>query len=148
MVNNPSPIVVFDGECALCNGFVAWLIRHDSRGHFLIAGSAGDVGAAVVAAAGLDSQITASTLLVWDGTAHVRSGAIVAVARGLQWPWRAVAGVRVFPRFLRDAVYRYVASRRPRMSTDDPSCGVPPADLVTLWRSRLASVADVHASRD
>ena len=148
MVTNSSPIVVFDGECALCNGFVAWLIRHDSRGHFLIAGSAGDVGAAVVAAAGLDSQITASTLLVWDGTAHVRSGAIVAVATGLQWPWRAVAGVRVVPRFLRDAVYRYVAARRPRLSADDPSCGVPPADLVVLWRSRLASVADVHASKE
>jgi len=144
MVTNPSPIVVFDGECALCNGFVAWLIRHDSRGHFLIAGSAGEVGAAVVAAAGLDSQITASTLLVWDGTAHVRSGAIIAVARALPWPWRAVAGIRVVPRFLRDAAYRYVASRRPRMRADDPTCGVPPADLATLWKLRLASVADVR----
>ena len=147
-MNNPSPIVVFDGECALCNGFVAWLICHDSRGQFLIAGSASEVGAAVVAAAGLDSQITASTLLVWDGTAHVRTGAVIAVARGLPWPWRAVAGVRVVPRFLRDAVYRSVASRRPRLSADDPACGVPPADLTVLWRSRLASVADVHARRE
>lgn len=147
-MSNSSPIVVFDGECALCNGFVAWLIRHDSRGHFLIAGSAGDVGAAVVAAAGLDSRITASTLIVWDGTAHVRSGAIVAVARGLPWPWRAVAGIRVVPRFLRDAIYRYVALRRPRVSADDPSCGVPPADLEALWRSRLASLADVRLSTD
>jgi predicted DCC family thiol-disulfide oxidoreductase YuxK len=145
VVSNHSPIVVFDGECALCNGFVAWLIRHDTRGHFLIAGSAGDVGAAVVAAAGLDPHITASTLLVWDGTSHVRSEAIIAVARGLQWPWRAVAGIRLVPRVLRDAVYRYVASRRPRMVADDPSCGVPPADLVAMWRSRLASVADVRA---
>ncbi|NYI40915.1 thiol-disulfide oxidoreductase DCC family protein [Demequina lutea] len=144
-MSNPSPIVVFDGECALCNGFVAWLIRHDARGHFLIAGSAGDVGAAVVAAAGLDSRITASTLLVWDGTAHVRSGAIIAVARGLPWPWRVVAGIRVVPRFLRDAAYRYVASRRPRMRAEDPACGVPPADLVALWRSRLASIGDVRA---
>jgi len=144
VVSKPPPIVVFDGECALCNGFVAWLIRHDSRGHFLIAGSAGDVGAAVVAAAGLDPLITASTLLVWDGRAHVRSEAIIAVAKGLQWPWRAIAGIRVVPRFLRDAAYRYVASRRPRMLADDPACGVPPADLVALWRSRLASMADVR----
>jgi predicted DCC family thiol-disulfide oxidoreductase YuxK len=148
LVSNGSPIVVFDGECALCNGFVAWLIRHDSRGHFLIAGSAGDVGVAVVAAAGLDSHITSSTLLMWNGTAHVRSGAIIAVARGLPWPWRAVTGIRLIPRFVRDAVYRYVASRRPRMRADDPSCGVPPADLVTLWRSRLATAADVRASSD
>lgn len=144
-MTEPHPIVVFDGECALCNGFVAWLIRHDSRGYFLIAGSAGEVGAAVVAAAGLDATITQSTLIVWDGKAHLRSRAIIAVARGLPWPWRAVAGIRVVPEFLRDAAYRFIASRRPRVAADDPSCGVPPADLVALWRSRLASVADVGA---
>jgi len=143
-VSDTSPIVVFDGECALCNGFVAWLVTHDPRGHFRIAGSAGDVGAAVVAAAGLDSQITASTLLVWDGKAHVRSAAIIAVARGLPWPWRAIAGIRVVPRVLRDAAYGFIATRRPRMSADDPACGVPPPKLVELWRSRLASIADVR----
>ncbi|NTV39826.1 MAG: DUF393 domain-containing protein [Demequinaceae bacterium] len=144
-MNEPHPIVVFDGECALCNGFVSWLIRHDTRGRFLIAGSAGEVGAAVLDAAGLDARIAASTLIVWDGSAHVRSRALIAVARGLPWPWRAIAGIRLIPGFVRDAVYRFIADRRPRVHADDPSCGVPPAHLVALWRSRLASVDDVLA---
>ena len=144
-MNNQSPIVVFDGECALCNGFVAWLIRHDPRGHFLIAGSAGDVGAVVMAAAGLDAHIASSTLIVWDGTVHVRSRAIIAIARGLPWPWRAVTAIRVVPSFVRDAVYGFIAARRPRMHADDPACGVPPTRLVALWRSRLATLADVGA---
>ncbi len=144
-MNNQSPIVVFDGECALCNSFVAWLIRHDRHGHFLITGSAGDVGAAVMAAAGLESDVAASTLIVWNGTVHVRSGAIIAIARGLPWPWRAVAGIRVIPRFVRDGVYRLIAARRPPMHADDPACGVPPAPLVTLWRSRLATLADIRS---
>jgi len=143
-VNAPRPIVVFDGECALCNGFVAWLVRHDKSAHFLIAGSAGEVGAAVVAAAGLDATITASTLLVWDGTAHLRSDAVIAVARGLPWPWRAAVTMRVAPRGLRDAVYRFVAARRPRMEADDPACGVPPLALAQAWRSRLATLDDVR----
>lgn len=136
-------IVVFDGECALCNGFVAWLIRHDTGGLFLIAGSAGEVGRAIVARAQLEPEITASTLLVWDGAAHLRSNAVVAVARGLPWPWRGAALMRVVPLAWRDAVYRYIAARRPRMPADDPACGVPPIDLVVLWRSRLATMADV-----
>ncbi len=144
-MNNQSPIVVFDGECALCNGFVAWLIRHDRRGHFLIAGSAGDVGAAVMAAAGLDSHVASSTLIVWDGTVHVRSSAIIAIAKRLPWPWRAVTAIRVVPKVVRDGVYRFIAARRARMHADDPACGVPPARLVTLWRSRLATLADVRA---
>ena len=138
-----SPIVVFDGECGLCNGFVAWLVRHDGGARFLLAGSAGEVGKAVVERAGLDAAITQSTLLVWDGTAHLRSDAIVAVARGLPWPWRAAAALRWVPRPLRDGAYRWVAARRPRVEAEDPACGVPPAALVNVWRSRLATLADV-----
>ncbi|MCB2412026.1 DCC1-like thiol-disulfide oxidoreductase family protein [Demequina sp. TTPB684] len=136
-------IVVFDGECALCNGFVAWLVRHDTHERFLLAGSAGEVGAAVVAKAGLAPEITASTLLVWDGRAHVQSDAVIAVARGVPWPWRAAAAMRIVPPPWRDAVYRFVASRRPRMDAEDPSCGVPPADLVHAWRARLATLEDL-----
>lgn len=137
------PLVIFDGECALCNGFVAWLIRHDARGAFLIAGSAGEVGRAAVLAAGLPDGITASTLVVWDGRAYCRSDAVIRVARGLPWPWRAATALRAIPRPVRDAAYRAIAARRPRMTADDPACGVPPASLVTAWRSRLATLDDV-----
>ena len=137
------PIVVFDGQCGLCNGFVAWLIRHDAAGQFVIAGSAGYVGKAVVARAGLEPDITASTLLVWDGTANLRSNAVVAVARGLPFPWRMAAAMRIVPVAWRDALYRFVARRRPRIDVEDPACGVPPPDLVKQWRERLATLEDI-----
>ena len=139
-----SPIVVFDGECALCNGFVAWLLRHDRRGVFLISGSNGEVGRAVVSAAGLTHQITASTIVVWDGSrALLRSDAVLAIVRQLGWPWRAAGVARVLPRAWRDRVYRAIAQRRARLEAQDPSCGVPPAHLVGLWRSRLATASDL-----
>lgn len=143
-MSTPRPIVVFDGECGLCNGFVAWLITHDRHARFLIAGSAGDVGKAVVARAGLPTETTRSTLLVWDGTAHTQSAAVVAVARGLPWPWKAAATIWCVPAPWRDAAYRFIAARRPRVDADDPACGVPPPALATLWRSRLASLADIR----
>lgn len=143
------PIVVFDGECALCNGFVAWLIRRDTRARFLIAGSAGEVGKAVVAAAGLEGAVTASTIVVWDGTRGlVRSDAVLAIARELGWPWRAASAARLLPRRWRDAAYREVAKRRARLDAEDAACGVPPAELVTSWRERLATIADVPGARD
>ena len=138
------PIVVFDGECALCNGFVGWLIRRDTRAVFLIAGSSGDVGKAVVTAAGLEGALTASTIVVWNGSRGlIRSDAIVAIARELPWPWRVVSWGRVVPRAWRDRLYRYVAARRSRVDAEDAACGVPPADLVAAWRARLATINDV-----
>jgi len=138
------PIVVFDGECALCNGFVAWLIRHDRTAVFLIAGSSGEVGKAVVAAAGLEGSLTASTIVVWDGARGlIRSDAVLAILSQLGWPWRAAAVARVVPRAWRDAVYRTIAKRRARLDAEEPECGVPPADLVAAWRARLATMDDV-----
>jgi len=139
------PIVVFDGECALCNGFVAWLIQHDPNAVFLIASSAGDVGKAVVAAAGLEGGLTASTIVVWDGTRGlIRSNAVLAIATRLGWPWRALGALRVVPRAWRDAGYQAIAKRRARVRAQDPACGVPPAQLVAAWRARLATAQDVE----
>jgi len=138
------PIVVFDGECALCNGFVAWLIRHDKRAQFLIAGSSGEVGRAVVAAAGLEGTVVASTIVVWDGSRGlVRSDAVLAILRRLGWPWRAAVIARPIPRSWRDSVYATIAKRRARLEAEEPECGVPPAELVKEWRARLATMADV-----
>lgn len=138
--------MIFDGECALCNGTVAWLVRRDRRCRFLLAGSAGEVGREAVRRAGLPAETTRSTLVVVsDGTAALRSDAVVAIARGLGWPWKAAVAGRIVPRAVRDRVYRFVADRRPPMEADDPSCGVPPARLADEWRLRLATRDDVAA---
>ena len=112
---------------------------------FLIAGQSGDVGKAVVAAAGLEGALTASTIVVWDGSRGlIRSDAILAIAcqcsagRG-EWS----RGARVVPRAWRDASTQFVATRRARVDAEEPACGVPPADLVAAWRARLATASDV-----
>jgi len=137
-------VVVFDGECGLCNGFVAWLVRRDRPGRFLLAGSAGDVGAAVLRAAGMPHELTESTIVLWDGQrARIRSDAVLAIMAGLPWPWKALAAGRAVPRPLRDRLYGFVAARRPRVDAEDPACGVPPPALVERWRARLATTADI-----
>ncbi len=129
-------------RCAI--GTVAWLVRRDRHRRFLLAGSAGEVGREAVRRAGLPAEVTRSTLVVVrDGEASLRSDAVVAIARTLGWPWRALAAARVVPRGLRDRAYRFVADRRPPMEAEDPACGVPPARLVGEWKARLATMADL-----
>lgn len=137
-------IVVFDGECGLCNGFVAWLVRHDREERFLLAGSAGEVGREAIHRAALPADIGASTIVYLDGSVvRTRSDAVLAIMRGLPAPWSAVGAARLIPRSWRDRVYLAVASRRARVHAEDPACGVPPADLVKRWTSRLATIDDL-----
>ena len=143
-----SPIVVFDGECALCNGFVTWLIKHDTRAVFLIAGSAGDVGRAAIIAGGLDPDLARSTIVLVDGSGtRIRSDAVLGILSTLGWPWKAAGIARILPRRWRDAAYSAVARRRARISAEDPACGVPPTELVSEWRRRLATMQDIPAVR-
>ncbi|WP_062079143.1 thiol-disulfide oxidoreductase DCC family protein [Demequina globuliformis] len=146
MSTRARPVVVFDGDCGLCNGFVAWLIRHDPHGRFLIAGSAGEVGRSALAAMGLGSHVADSTLVVAtvDGP-RLRSDAVAEVAGGLGWPWRAATAMRVVPRGVRDSVYDQIAKRRPRREAEDSACGTPPPALARQWRARLATQHDVAA---
>jgi len=152
-------IVVFDGECGLCNGFVAWLIRRDRAGKYLLAGSAGDVGREVIRQADLPADIGDSTIVLWRGLvagadgdadaagnkppALTRSDAVIEILAGLPLPWRLARAGRIVPRSWRDRVYAAVAARRPRIDAEDPACGVPPPALVKLWRQRLATLEDV-----
>lgn len=140
------PIVVFDGDCGLCNGFVAWLIRHDPQARFLITGSDGPVGRAALAAMGLPSSIGDSTLVVATSTGpRLRSDAVAEVLSQLGWPWRAGAALAWLPRRARDRVYDAIARRRPRQPAEDAACGTPPPGLVKEWRARLATEQDVAA---
>lgn len=148
-MTSATAIVVFDGECGLCNGFVAWLIRHDHQARFLIAGSAGEPGRDALEAAGLPPSIAASSLVVWDGArAHVRSAAVLCIVAGLGRPWRWLGWFTAVPPRWRDAAYDAVARRRPRTTAEDPACGNPPPALVRAWRERLASVDDVRRLSD
>lgn len=137
-------VVVFDGDCGLCNGFVSWLIVHDQEGQFRVTGSAGELGVRAVALAGLDADTTRSSIVLYhDGAAMTRSDAVIAIVGSLGFPWSLARVARVAPRSLRDRVYGVVASRRRGTEAAEPACGIPPAHLVALWRSRLATQEDL-----
>ncbi|WP_297081117.1 thiol-disulfide oxidoreductase DCC family protein [uncultured Demequina sp.] len=146
MDSHARSIIMFDGDCGLCNGFIAWLIRRDRHERFLIAGSAGEVGAAALETAGLSTEMAASTLVLARGDQpRLRSDAVAAIAAELPWPWRAASAIHWLPRAWRDGVYNAVAKRRPYRPAEDPACGTPPPELVAAWRARLATLADVEA---
>lgn len=142
-------VIVFDGECGLCNGFVAWLIVRDRRGAFAVTGSAGELGAAALAAGGVHEAMAQSTIVVVKpgGKALTHSTAVLRILSALPLPWSLARVGFAVPRGLRDRVYRAFAKRRSRVSADDAACGVPPAHLVDLWHTRLATAADIDALR-
>ena len=114
MRDYPRPLLLFDGGCALCNGTVRWLLRRDRQGRLHYAPLASDLGRRLLLEHGLPAE-SDTVVLIDEQGAHRRSESVWRVLRLLPWPWRALSVVRVIPRFLRDAVYRFIARIRFRV---------------------------------
>lgn len=118
-------IIVFDGVCHLCNGWVRFLLRHDRRARFRFASMQSGAGRGLLAAHGIDPDDPASFLLLEAGIARTDSDAILRVLAALGWPWRAAALLRIVPSALRDPVYRWIARNRYRLFGRRDACSMP-----------------------
>lgn len=118
-------IVVFDGVCVLCNGWVDFLLRRDRRGRFRFAAMQSPAGRRLLAGHGLDPDDPASFLLLDAQGAHTDSEAILRLLVRLGGPWKAAAAGWLLPRAWRDALYRQVARNRHRWFGRRPACRLP-----------------------
>lgn len=119
-----APVIVFDGVCVLCNGWVRFLLEHDRDGRYRFAAMQSPAGRVLLQRHGLDADDPVSFLLVADGSAWTDTEAIVRVLHGLGGYWRLAAGVRLVPASLRDRLYRLVARNRYRWF-GTTTCHVP-----------------------
>lgn len=122
-------IVLFDGVCSLCNGFVDFLIRRDRQARLLFGTLQSDRARELLE--GQDVEIAeglATVVLVTEHGVLVRSDAALRTLELLGGRWRWVGKLRVLPRPLRDAVYRLVAKHRYRIFGRRDSCRLPTPD--------------------
>ncbi|HEV8695670.1 MAG TPA: thiol-disulfide oxidoreductase DCC family protein [Lysobacter sp.] len=125
---SPGAVIVFDGGCALCNGWVKFLLRHDHRQRYRFAAMQSDSGRALLAAHGLDPDYPVSFLLIEDGRAWMDTDAICLVVAGLGGLWRATNALKLVPRKVRDPLYRLIARNRYRWFGRYDTCLVPPPE--------------------
>ncbi len=128
----PRAVIVFDGVCVLCNGWVGFLLRHDRRERYRFAAMQGATGRRLLADNGLDPDDPLSFLLVeYDLDVAPRvstdSEAVRRVLVGLGGIWRLAALSALLPRALRDPLYRLFARNRYRWFGRHDACTVPDA---------------------
>ena len=124
-----SAIIVFDGVCVLCNGWVRFLLRHDRRGLYRFAAMQSTCGRQLLQAHGLDPDDPQSFLLIDAEGAWMDTDAIRRVLAGLGGIWRAVAMLLgLVPGPLRDRAYRVTARNRYRWFGRRAQCLLPAAD--------------------
>lgn len=135
-----SPVIFYDGDCGLCNGFVGFTLARDSHGLFRFASLQGETFAARIrkaVPAGADPDRSGAgfpggagtamaSMVLWDGAAmHYKSEAVLRAIERLGGPWTLARPLRALPRPWRDSVYDLVARNRYRWFGKGGACPLP-----------------------
>ncbi len=108
------PIIVFDGECALCSGFVRFVLERDASKRFRLLPAQSALGAALYAHYGKKRGDYETHILIESGVATYKSDAAIRVLDFLGMPWSLARASRVLPLSWRDALYDLIARNRIR----------------------------------
>ena len=122
-------MILFDGLCNLCNGFVQFVIARDPAQRFQF-GALQSAGARhALASTPHTTPVSDSVVLIDEGRVFTRSTAALRIARHLTFPWPLAYLFIVVPRPLRDWIYDRVASHRYGWFGQRDRCLVPSPEI-------------------
>lgn len=140
VMDAPSPVILFDGECGLCNRVVRLLLRWDRKKRLRFSPLQGYLGQAFLRAHGLPTKELSTLVFVpdWEHRERpdyaLRSSAVIAALRQ-GGDVTAVLGwlLWLVPKPIRDWGYRMVGRVRFKIWGSWRACPLPRPE----WRSRI-----------
>lgn len=125
----PQPLIMFDGVCNLCSGWVRFCLAHERGTALRFAAMQSATGQAVLRGLGLPLDVYQSFLFVEEGVVHAKSAGFFRMLRYLRQPWPWLRLARVLPRPVCDWGYDRIARNRYRLFGRQDRCMVPALHL-------------------
>jgi predicted DCC family thiol-disulfide oxidoreductase YuxK len=103
-------IVLYDGECALCNRTVSFLIKADRNQKLKFAPLGGVTAKILNINEFADGE--ASVVFYNNEKVHYKSTAILYIILELPLPWKLFYVFKIVPTFIRDYCYKVIGKNR------------------------------------
>lgn len=123
-IHNSYSVVFFDGLCNLCDGFISYIVKVANPDLIKIASLQGETAAMLFK----NKDLPDSIIFFENGVAYFKSEAVLRIGKKLGGPHRILANCCfVFPAFLRDFIYDWIAKRRYSFFGKKETCRLPTA---------------------
>ncbi len=126
-------IVLFDGVCNLCSSSVQFILKRDKRDQFLFGSLQGNYGQGILKKYGMPQNEFNSFMLLEEDNLYTKSSGALRMLKHLGGAWSLLYAFIIVPKFIRDAVYNFVATNRYKWFGKKEECWLPK----TEWKKKF-----------
>ncbi|HIP48891.1 MAG TPA: thiol-disulfide oxidoreductase DCC family protein [Lutibacter sp.] len=127
-------IILFDGVCNLCNSSVQFVLKHDKKQNFVFAALQSDVARELLLHYPKEIIEKDSIILIQNKKIHTESTAALLIAKEFTGLWKGFQFFWIFPKFLRDFVYRIIAKNRYKWFGKKKACMIPDKSVMDRFK--------------
>lgn len=118
-----SNIILFDGECNLCNHTVQFIIKRDPKKIFKFTSLQSAIGKQLIQKHQIDSKNIDSVILLENKKVYLKSKAAMRMAKSLKGIYPIFYyGSLLLPLFVKDGIYDFIARNRYKWFGTRQSC--------------------------
>jgi len=132
-IDTTDPILLFDGVCNLCNGFVQFSIKRDQSGKIKYAALQSEAGQQLLRRANMPPDQLATVVLIEKDQVFTHSDVGLRLVRQFGGLWPVLSVFSILPRFIRDNIYNWIAKNRYRFFGKKEVCMMPQPE----WEDRF-----------
>ncbi|MFD2203965.1 thiol-disulfide oxidoreductase DCC family protein [Shivajiella indica] len=118
-------IILFDGVCNLCNDAVDFIIKRDKKNKYKFVSLQDGIAQKLLENYKLTEGFPDSILLVRGNDVFSKSRAALEISKNLSGFWPIFYTLILFPGFLRDPIYDWIARNRYKWFGKKETCRLP-----------------------
>jgi len=136
------PILLFDGVCNLCNGYVKFVLERDTHERFRFGSLQSDVADELLDRCDLPADYNDSLVLIEGSNCFTESSAVVRMGRHFDGTFGLLGALGVVPKPIRDIVYRFVADHRYEWFGKQDRCMAPDPNVESRFIDAVAEESE------
>ena len=129
MFNHNTKIILFDGVCNLCKGFVRFTIKKDPNAKFKFASLQSTIGQSLLTKFSLPKDNFDSLVYISGDNYFLKSSAVLNILKEFGGIWKVFYVFIFIPKFIRDFIYDIVAKTRYSIFGKCKECVLPSEDI-------------------
>lgn len=128
-ISNEHPILLFDGVCNVCNGFVQFVIERDPEKQFRFIALQSNTGKEILQHLNLSTEDLSTAILIENEKIYTQSTVGLKMIKRMNVWFSFLSFLIILPKSLRDFFYRIIANNRYKWFGQQDHCMIPTPEL-------------------